>query len=277
MNIRFPALLAPAVIAGALLVVGQLGFSPLSEAASRSVSVKSSIKKSVKRGPAGPRGPRGPAGSAGPVGATGPVGSVGPVGATGPAGADGSRGPAGPAGPTGAAGETGQRGPQGPPGVVAGSRASGQINAIPADLDHIDFLGTPLVARLEAGQRVLVTANGGFGTTENAASDLSLYICSQSTAPESPVTVFGGDPDTTGIVGLTAAPNSESAFGLSDVATDLAPGTYQIGLCGFSADSIDWDLNDFVQQTALVFNQEESNVLSAPVSAAATKHSAHRR
>jgi hypothetical protein len=132
----------------------------------------------------------------------------------------------------------------------------------------------PLLFDERAGQRVLATANGGFGATENPATNLSLYICSQSTAPDSPVKVFGGDPDTTGIVGMTAAAESESDFGLSDVSTDLAPGTYRVGLCGFSSDWEDWDLNDFVQQTALVVDQQP-NVVSVPLSAPSQKHT-HR-
>jgi Collagen triple helix repeat (20 copies) len=255
-KLRLPVLFVPAVITAALIAAGLFGASPLSQAAFHSASVKAPSKKSLKRGPAGPRGPRGPAGPAGPAGARG---------------VDGAQGPAGAPGDAGPAGQTGPRGPEGPSGVVGANRESNQITAIPASFEQIDFLATPLVARLEAGQRVLVVANGGFGTSENAATDLSLYICSQSTAPDSPVTVFGGDPDTTGIIGLTAAARSESAFGLSDLSTGLAPGTYRVGLCGFSGDAIDWDVNDFVQQTALVINQQP-NVVSAPQSAVAKRH-----
>jgi hypothetical protein len=255
---RRTVLLVPALITAALIAAGLLGTSPLSQAASQTSFVNAASKKALKRGPAGPRGPRGPAGPAGPTGARG---------------ADGVQGPAGATGADGPAGQTGSRGPAGPSGVVGANRASDQITAIPPTAEQIDFLATPLVARLEAGQRVLVTANGGFGTTENPATNLSLFICSQSTAPDSPVTVFGGDPNSTGIFGLTAAAQSESDFGLSDVSTDLAPGTYRVGLCGFSTDADNWDLNDFVQQTALVVNQQP-NVVSAPVSAVSKRHKA---
>lgn len=99
--------------------------------------------------------------------------------------------------------------------------------------------------------------------SEQGRTRLATYRCTSARSrPESPVAAFGGDPDTKdrcrrgeqgvrsidaipgdldhidlpGIVGLTAARHSESAFGLSDVATDLASGLYRIGLCGFSAD-----------------------------------------
>jgi hypothetical protein len=88
------------------------------------------------------------------------------------------------------------------------------------------------------------------------------------------VTVFGGDPNTTGIFGLTAAAQSEADFGLSDLSTGLDPGTYRVGLCGFSDDAVDWDLNDFVQQTALVINQQP-NVVAAPLSATAKEKHTH--
>jgi hypothetical protein len=128
---------------------------------------------------------------------------------------------------------------------------------------QIAFLGTPLLETVRAGQSVLVVANGGFGTTDHPAADLALFICTQSTAAGSHVTTIG-NPDISGIVGLAAAPNTVSSFGLSDIATNLTPGTYGIGLCGYSTDAADWTNNDFVQQTALIFDQAP-NASSAPV------------
>ena len=256
MHVRPRALLVPAVISTALLAIGLLGSSALSQAAYHAPAAKAAGKTNGKRGPAGPRGPRGPAGPKGAAGAEGPAGVQGPAGPQGAAGAQG------------ADGATGPQGPAGPSGVIAGGSASGQIGMIPASAETIDFLGTPLVARLEAGQHVLVVSNGGFGTTLNPANGLSLYICSQSTAPESPVQSFR-DQGGTGIVGLTAAASSESAFGLSDVSPDLDPGTYKVGLCGFSDDTADWNGNDFVQQTAMVFNQADAGAVSTPVTLAA--------
>jgi hypothetical protein len=261
MHFRFQALLVPAVISTALLLVGVLGSASLTQAASHLPVLQSSAKKVTKRGPVGPRGPRGPAG------ATGAQGQAGPQG---PAGAQGPTGPQGPAGEKGATGDTGPRGPAGSAGVIGAGSVSGQIEAIPASPNEINFLGTPLVVTLAAGQHVQVVSNGGFGTSDNSGSNLSLFICSQSTDPGSPIQSFRDQP-TTGITGLTAPAQSEHDFGLSDVSPDLAPGTYNIGLCGYSIDAADWGPNDFVQQTALVFNQQ-SNVVSAPPSGNGPTH-----
>jgi hypothetical protein len=55
-----------------------------------------------------------------------------------------------------------------------------------------------------------------------------------------------------GSLGYAISQNTRQSFGLSAVLSNLAAGTYKVGLCGFSV-SPDWNYNEWGYTSALVF------------------------
>lgn len=171
----------------------------------------------------------------------GPMGPAGPAGAVGPAGPAGAQGPAGPAGAAGAVG------PQGPSGVVTQVAASG-LGASPAAA--VAFLApTVQVTISAANQRVHITSSKALGSSAaGGAQDLDLWICTQLGAG---AIVTQGQA----VFDLRVAQNTRHLFTLSWVASGLANGTYNVGLCGSSGNAVNWNSNEFGYTSAIVATQ----------------------
>jgi len=202
-------------------------------------------------GPAGPQGLQGIPGPAGVTGSTGPAGPQGLQGAVGPAGNTGPAGPAGPAGTTGVAGPAGPVGPAGPQGAQGIITAISNNLAVRPVTAALSFLSTTQTVTIAAGQKVLVIANAGMGSTApGGANGLSLFPGYRNTSAGS-ITAFGG-----GIIGLTVPQNQRHTFGVNSVITGLPAGTYEFGLAGLavSAAAANWNGNDFAYVTVIVIN-----------------------
>lgn len=198
------------------------------------------------QGPFGPMGPAGPAGPQGAQGLAGPAGAAGAQGPAGPAGPQGAQGLAGPVGPAGPQGAQGLAGPVGPQGVVSTAFVSNQCAAITA---ATAFISPTVTVTVTAGQKVLVSSNCALGAGATAATGLNIYIGFRSTIPGSPVTTVGG-----GTFGLTSPANNRQIYGLSAVLSNLAPGTYEVGLVGNSQTPANWNNNEWGYTSALVLN-----------------------
>jgi hypothetical protein len=197
-------------------------------------------------GPAGPAGPQGPQGIQGNVGPAGPAGPQGPAGPAGPAGPTGPTGPVGPVGAVGPQGPQGIQGPQGPSGVIAFVTTSGLGNN-PAAANA--FIGTTVNVTLAAGQRAHLVVEKALGSTvAGGGTALNIYPCYQNTIAGSPLTTQG-----LGIFGLTAAQNQRHVYGINWVFSNLAAGTYAIGMCGSSSNAASWNNNEWTYLSALVF------------------------
>ena len=206
-------------------------------------------------GPTGATGATGATGPAGPTGQTGAIGATGPSGPLGPSGPIGPSGLSGPAGPTGVMGLTGPGGATGPTGAAGPTGPSG-----PAEFSAVDFRSDALPGTLAttgsfpplalsnsksivAGQLVFISAQLGLGSTTGANS-LSLQLCSKKS--DGTLQFHGG-----GIFGLTASGGQLHTYALSGVATSLAAGTYQFGIC-YATTSTAWNFNDFYSVSTIV-------------------------
>jgi hypothetical protein len=116
---------------------------------------------------------------------------------------------------------------------------------------QLAFIGpTVTVTVTGAGQRVHLTASKTLGTTSiNGALGLTLYACSRSTAPGSSLVTAGA-----GVNNLRLPTGTRIVQTISHVFSALAPGTYQVGLCGSATSPITWNDNDLGYATALVFH-----------------------
>ena len=107
--------------------------------------------------------------------------------------------------------------------------------------------GPTVTMTVAAGERVHVSASAAYGTTvAGGASGLDVAICSQSTAPSSPVVIVNA-----GLWGLTAAQNTRQVTTLNAVVTK-SPGTYRYGMCvqdGTAPEA--WNSNDWGYVTTL--------------------------
>lgn len=203
------------------------------------------------QGPTGPTGPTGPAGPEGATGATGPAGPAGPVGPQGPAGPVGPQGPQGPAGPqgpdgaTGATGAPGPAGPTGPSGIVNLLFATGFGNNPTA---ITNFLGPTVSAVVTTGQKIYVVSHRAMGSTVGA-SNLDLWICYRASGTVGvPITVGPG------MFNNQVPSGTRLPFGMSAIITGLAPGSYDVGLCGNDGGNGNWNFNEFGYTTAFIAN-----------------------
>jgi hypothetical protein len=99
-----------------------------------------------------------------------------------------------------------------------------------------------------AGQKVYVSSNKSFGSSVGANA-LDLWICYQSTAGGSTIQKVGN-----GILGQQVPANTRVIMGMTYDITNLAAGSYNVGLCGSSSNSASWNLNEWSYTTALVHN-----------------------
>lgn len=227
------------------------------------------------QGPAGPQGPQGepgegvgipgPQGPQGAVGATGPIGPAGPqglAGIPGPAGPVGPQGPTGIAGPQGPVGMNGSQGPQGAPGPAGPQGAQGVVASYyssaqgqsPNELapNTYGFVGATVdVVITSTTQSIIVDAIKAMGSTqiEGGAYGLRIYLAYSPAGSGVPTALMGG-----GIWGLQCAENSNQIYSINGIITDLAPGTYTVGMAAQSSDPSLWNNNDYGSITALVVN-----------------------
>lgn len=186
-----------------------------------------------------PSGTQGAPGPTGPQGVPGPTGNTGPQGAPGPAGPQGAAGPAGPQGVAGPAGAT---------GVVTMVRVSGTG---PAPSASWDFLATPASVTVDTGQRVLVMSSRVLGSTvAGGASSLDMDICRRSTAAGSTIVTSGMG----GLYGVRVAQDTRVPMSLTMYLSGMPAGTYQVGLCGKSAQAASWNYNEYSYTVAMVLN-----------------------
>jgi hypothetical protein len=150
----------------------------------------------------------------------------------------------------GPAGPTGPQGPEGPAGSNATIATASASGFGPAVSDQTAFLVPPAdVAITSATQRMHVQSQRAFGsTTTGGAPVLMLDICYQSTEPEAPI-VSAGVP----LSALQVPQNTRAVFGNSAIITGLEPGTYRVGLCGYSGFFARWNFNSEGSTTVLVF------------------------
>jgi len=115
-------------------------------------------------------------------------------------------------------------------------------NAVPPGLDFM--APTVDVTITSASQSILVTSQRTLGSN-SGASGLTLYICHRT----------GGGPLTTsgtGAQGLRVPALTRANFPMTAILTGLAPGTYTVGLCGFSTD-VNWLSNGSGSTSVVVF------------------------
>ena len=195
------------------------------------------------QGPPGPAGAKGDTGAAGAAGAAGPAGPEGDAGPTGPTGPEGPTGPTGAEGPQGTQGPQGAQGPQGPSGVVQGNFNSA-FGTQPSDT--LSFIGPTTSVTVAAGQAVYVNASKALGSSAaGGAFDLDLWICRQLAG--GPLTQVGS-----GMLDLRVTQNTRIPFALNARIAGLAPGTYQVGLCGVTSNAANWNSNEYGYTTAFV-------------------------
>lgn len=201
-------------------------------------------------GPVGPQGATGPQGLAGPQGAMGAEGPIGPQGPEGPMGATGATGPQGIAGPTGPQGATGPTGAQGPAGLQG---ASGVVfmnfaaGSVPALTTTTSFSSARVTATVAAGQRVLITTSAAMGAGSTAATGLDIFPCYRLVgATGAPTTLAGG------MFALTAPANQRHTYSTTGVASGLAAGNYEFGMCARASTPSQWSNNEWSYTSVLV-------------------------
>jgi hypothetical protein len=114
----------------------------------------------------------------------------------------------------------------------------------------LTFLGPSVSVVIAAGQKVFVSGTKAFGSTAvGGASALRLYICYQSNVAGSPIVTVGS-----GLFELAVPQNIRLPFSLSADFITPSPGTYLVGLCGFSANAPNWNWNEWGYVTAMVHN-----------------------
>ncbi|MDP3890156.1 hypothetical protein [Nocardioides sp.] len=112
----------------------------------------------------------------------------------------------------------------------------------------MQFLATPPLVTVGAGQQVHVTSHKVFGSTAAAgATNLNLWICYRPAGASTPPVHVGG-----GALGIRVTQNTSVPMGLSAVLPNLPQGSYHVALCGSSSNAANWNFNEFGYTTALV-------------------------
>jgi hypothetical protein len=134
---------------------------------------------------------------------------------------------------------------QGPSGVIASVFAAGDGGD---PTNSLTFLGPTVVVSVQAGHRVHVVAHKAMGAGASAANSLNIYVCHRPNGTMLTPTSVGG-----GIFGLGAPANTRLDYGISAVISNLAASTYDVGMCGSSADAANWTNNEWGYTSALVY------------------------
>jgi hypothetical protein len=114
----------------------------------------------------------------------------------------------------------------------------------------LGFIGaTVSLSPTSTSQKIHVTSTKALGSTAaGGATNLDLYICYQNTVGGT-ITKVGS-----GLFTLQVAQNMRLPFTLSAVITNLAAGTYNVGLCGSSTNSANWNNNEWSYVSAFLAN-----------------------
>jgi hypothetical protein len=123
--------------------------------------------------------------------------------------------------------------------------ASGRGSTLVGDWTTVTMLAEPLTVQIAStSQKILVSSHKALGSYW-AAQGLNLWICQQDNAGT--LTKVGP-----GIYNLSLPNGGLQVYSLSATIENLAAGTYQVGLCGSSNDSANWNWDEFSYTTALV-------------------------
>jgi hypothetical protein len=141
-------------------------------------------------------------------------------------------------------GATGPIGPEGASGVISSASLLGGVGIPDPDATH-RFLVLPVTVTVPSGAKVLVSSHRAFGTSGVSAGSLDLFMCYRSAGGILPPTTFGN-----ALLGLQLPANTKVTMGFSRILTGLAPGDYEVGLCGTGG--ANWKNNDWGSTTALV-------------------------
>ena len=210
-----------------------------------------------QQGPKGDTGAQGAPGPSGATGATGPTGPKGDTGATGPPGATGPIGPKGDTGATGPPGATGATGPAGPGSVVSminivGSQAGG--GSCPINSGPPIWCGNPAnVTFADSKTAAQVTGTLEYASSNGQQASSLLGVCY---APHGSSTLTSVDDL---VPQFTTGAFDTFAETVSGVVGNLAPGSYDVGLCtSFETSNV---LNSNFWGTVIV-SQTQSGVSS---------------
>jgi hypothetical protein len=158
----------------------------------------------------------------------------------------------GPAGPAGAVGPTG---PQGPSGVISSVYANGGSLVNPVDGAAYAFIGTTAIISVTAANQVLyVSAEKALGSTiAGGANNLTLSICRRISGSGATPVDNGADY----LFGLRIGQNQRLPFSLTTRFSGLAVGSYEVGLCGYTAagNAVNWNNNEWSRVSAFVAQQ----------------------
>ena len=135
-------------------------------------------------------------------------------------------------------------GPAGPSGVLSSASFVGNPS-IPDPDPTVRFLAAPVRVTVPGAAKVLVSSHRVFGTSTNSASALNLLMCSKPAG-----SILAPNPHGNGLLGMQLPPSSRVTMGFSRIIEDLAPGTYDVGLCGNAG--ANWTNNGPGSTTALV-------------------------
>ncbi len=139
--------------------------------------------------------------------------------------------------------------PARPAGVVL-SAAFADAPLAPLTHEHVQaFIGATVGLTVAPTQLVLVSASAGLGSTApGGATDLHLSICTRRVGSQSLLDNRG-----TRLENLTIAENSRQTFALKTRFAGLAPGEYEVGLCGYvKGSAARWNNNDTSRVAVMV-------------------------
>ncbi|MBE0639812.1 MAG: hypothetical protein IH598_14935 [Bacteroidales bacterium] len=113
----------------------------------------------------------------------------------------------------------------------------------------LNFLVLPATVELTETSSILIHSTRGMGSTTgvNSTGSMNLYLCYRNINGGSIVSIGGG------IFGLMVPAGTRIPFSLSSTTGFLAPGTYEVGLCGTTNAPSQWNSNEFGYTTAMAY------------------------
>jgi hypothetical protein len=143
-----------------------------------------------------------------------------------------------------------------PSGVVSANFVNG-FGGNPGSIAA--FLSPAVTVSVGQGQSIFVVGTKPLGTTTGAGS-LDLYPCYR-VAGTSDVPTIVGD----GMLNMSLNGGQRIPMTLSGVFSDLAPGDYEVGICGDDDGNGNWDNNEWGYTSALVLRTDEVGTALAPL------------
>lgn len=142
-----------------------------------------------------------------------------------------------------------------PSSIVAHSFRTGLGNT-PAS--ERKFLALPATVTVAEGENIFVVSTKSLGTT-TGANGLDLYICYRvDGVTNTPPSTVGG-----GALNMRLNATQRVPMTLSAILTGLAPGIYDVGLCGDDDGNGNWNSNEYSYTTALVFKSDDVNFVTS--------------